>query len=50
MRNDKENIIVEKSFQFALRIVAYCELLEEKQNNLFNFQISIFSNFQINIL
>ena len=31
MRNDKENIIVEKSFQFALKIVSYCELLEEKR-------------------
>lgn len=31
MRNDKENIIVEKSFQFALKIVTYCELLEEKR-------------------
>jgi len=31
MRTDKENIIVEKSFQFALKIVAFCELLEEKR-------------------
>lgn len=31
MRNDKENIIVEKTFQFALRIVAFCEMLEEKK-------------------
>jgi four helix bundle protein len=29
MRNDKENIIVDKSFQFALKIITYCELLEE---------------------
>lgn len=28
MRNNKENIIVEKTFQFALRIVTFCELLE----------------------
>lgn len=28
MRNDKENIIVEKSFRFALKIVQYCEQLE----------------------
>jgi four helix bundle protein len=28
MRNDKENIIVEKSFQFALKVVLYCEQLE----------------------
>jgi len=31
MRNDKDNIIVEKSFQFALKIVTYCELLEENR-------------------
>jgi len=31
MRDDKENIIVEKSFQFALKIVDYCELLEENR-------------------
>ena len=31
MRNDKENIIVEKSFQFALKIVLYCELLEDNK-------------------
>jgi hypothetical protein len=28
MRNDKENVIVDKSLQFALKIVEYCELLE----------------------
>ena len=32
MRIDKENVIVEKSFQFALKIVLYCELLEDKKN------------------
>lgn len=31
MRNDKGNIIVEKTFQFALKVVAFCELLEEKR-------------------
>lgn len=31
MRNDKENVIVEKSFQFALEVVLYCELLEENK-------------------
>ena len=31
MRNDKENIIVNKTFEFALRIVKYCELLEENR-------------------
>jgi four helix bundle protein len=29
MRNDSGNIIINKSFQFALDIVEYCELLEE---------------------
>ena len=31
MRNDKDNVIVNKSFQFALKIVQFCELLEENK-------------------
>lgn len=31
MRNDKDNIIVELTFKFALAIVDYCELLESKR-------------------
>ncbi|MCA1745324.1 MAG: four helix bundle protein [Bacteroidales bacterium] len=31
MRSDKENIIVEKTFQFAMKVVVFCELLEEKR-------------------
>lgn len=31
MRNDRENIIVEKTFQFALKIVEFCEVLEDKR-------------------
>jgi four helix bundle protein len=31
MRSDKENIIVEKSFKFSLKVVEYCELLESKK-------------------
>lgn len=31
MRNDRENEIVEVSFEFALKIVAFCEILEEKR-------------------
>lgn len=31
MRNDTENVIVNKSFQFALDIVEFCELLEENK-------------------
>lgn len=29
MRNDKENIVVTKSFEFSLQIIEYCEQLEE---------------------
>ena len=39
MRNDKENVIVEKSFQFALKIVVYCELLEEKKKFIISRQL-----------
>jgi four helix bundle protein len=39
MRNDKENIIVEKSFQFALKIVLYCELLEEQKKYVISRQL-----------
>jgi four helix bundle protein len=28
MRNDKENIIVTRTFSFALKIIEYCEILE----------------------
>lgn len=31
MRNDKDNIIVNKSFQFSVKIVQFCELLEENK-------------------
>jgi len=39
MRSDKKNIIVEKSFQFALRIVQYCELLEENKKYVISNQL-----------
>jgi four helix bundle protein len=39
MRNDKENVIVEKSFQFALEIVLYCELLEENKKHVLSRQL-----------
>jgi len=29
MRNDKENIIVEKTINFSLSIIKYCEVLEQ---------------------
>ncbi|HAY71887.1 MAG TPA: four helix bundle protein [Saprospirales bacterium] len=31
MRNDKDNIIVKKSFDFALKIIHFCELLESQK-------------------
>jgi four helix bundle protein len=30
MRDDKENVIVQKSFEFALRIIEFAELLESQ--------------------
>jgi four helix bundle protein len=39
MRSDKENIIVEKSFQFSLKIVEYCELLESKKKFVLSRQL-----------
>ena len=29
MRNDKENIIVEKTIEFSLSVIKYCEVLEQ---------------------
>lgn len=31
MRNDKENEIVKVSFEFALMIISFCEILEEQR-------------------
>jgi len=31
MRSDKENIIVKKSFEFAVKIIHFCELLESQK-------------------
>jgi four helix bundle protein len=39
MRNDKENIIVDKSFKFALKIVLYCESLEENKKYVISRQL-----------
>jgi four helix bundle protein len=49
MRDDKKNLIVELSFQFALEIIEYTELLENKRkfnmaNQLFRCGTSIGSN------
>jgi len=39
MRNDKENIIIEKSFRFALKVIQYCELLEENKKFVISRQL-----------
>jgi len=39
MRNDRGNVIVDKSFQFALKIVAYCEILEEHRKYVISRQL-----------
>jgi four helix bundle protein len=40
MKNEgRDNIIVEKSFRFALRIVAACELLEENRKYVISRQL-----------
>ncbi len=49
MRNDKENLIVELTFEFALTIIAFCEELERKRkynvaNQLFRSGTSIGAN------
>ena len=31
MQGNKRNVVVEKSFDFALEIISYCEILEEKR-------------------
>jgi four helix bundle protein len=39
MRNDKDNIIVSKSFDFALQIIEFAELLESKRKFILANQI-----------
>jgi four helix bundle protein len=39
MRNDNENIIVDKSFQFAIKLIVYCELLEENRKFVISRQL-----------
>ena len=34
MRNDKENLIVEKSIKLALSIIRYCELLQQHKKSV----------------
>jgi four helix bundle protein len=40
MRNDKKNVIVELTFEFALKIIAYSELV--RSNNRFEMSSQIF--------
>jgi four helix bundle protein len=39
MQENKGNIIVEKSFQFALKIVLYCDLLTENKKYIISGQL-----------
>ena len=39
MRNDKPNIIVELSFQFALNIISFCETLNNKGKKVISHQL-----------
>ena len=31
MRNDKENVIVNKTIEFSLAVIKYCDLLEQRK-------------------
>jgi four helix bundle protein len=39
MRNDKDNLIVDLTFKFALSILNYCELLEENRKYVLSRQL-----------
>ncbi len=39
MQGNKENIIVVKSFQFSLKIISYCEKLEEQKKIVISRQL-----------
>ena len=39
MRNDKQNLIVELTFQFAIKSVLYCELLELERKYVISRQL-----------
>lgn len=39
MRNDKPNIIVDLSFQFALNIISFCETLNNKGKKVISYQL-----------
>lgn len=56
MRNDKDNVIVTKSFEFAIKIIEFSEILEsnkkfDQNNKILNHNLKIIFNlphFQIN--
>jgi four helix bundle protein len=39
MRNDKDNIIVNKTIEFSLTIINYCETLEQKKKFVISKQL-----------
>ncbi|HZX74588.1 MAG TPA: four helix bundle protein, partial [Cyclobacteriaceae bacterium] len=39
MRDDKNNIIVDLTFKFALHVIQYCEQLEEKKKFIISRQL-----------
>ena len=47
MRNDKENIIVDKTIEFSLAIIKYCEVLEQKKKFVIAKQLSAFRQLQL---
>ena len=36
---ERQNLIVDKSFQFALRVIEFCELLEENKKFVISHQL-----------
>jgi four helix bundle protein len=39
MRNDRKNVIIDKSFQFSLSVIDFSELLEEKRKYVLGRQV-----------
>jgi four helix bundle protein len=39
MRNDKDNVIIKMTYEFALSIIEFCELLEESRKYLIGRQL-----------
>jgi hypothetical protein len=45
MRNDKDNLIINLSFKFALAVMEYCKLLEENRKFVIANQLSKSGNY-----